>query len=59
MATILANDFVNVSLAGGGFYEAFKVVDVPGNNQVYWTLEDKQGKLVVVGPSLIAMQKVS
>ncbi len=57
---IIVGDFVNVSLAEGGFFEGYEVIDVPGQNAPpFWTLESPDGKTVVVGPSFISMTKVS
>lgn len=56
---ISVGDFVDVSLPEGGFFENYEVLVVPGNNRVYWTLENSDGEVVVVGPSILSIRKVS
>lgn len=55
---IIVGDTVNVSLSGGGVLAGVEVIDVPGNNMIYWTFEDTDGTTWVVGPSLVAMEKI-
>lgn len=56
---ISVGDLVDVSLPEGGFFEGYEVVNLPGNNQVYWTLESPDGEVTVVGPSILSIRKVS
>ena len=56
---IQVGDKVDVSLQDGGFFEDYEVIDVPGNNRVYWTLESPTGQTVVIGPSFTVIVKVS
>lgn len=55
---IQVNDVVTVTMAGGGVLNKAIVKDVPGKNEIYWTLETKEGATVVVGPSIILMKKI-
>ena len=56
---IIIDDVVTVTLKGGGILNKAIVKVVPGNNQIYWTFETKDGATVVVGPSLILIKKIS
>lgn len=58
MLMIAVGDIVDVSLAEGGFLNDFEVLSIPGNNEVYWELEDPSTTgIVVIGPTFIAMKK--
>ena len=56
---IVVDDVVNITLNGGGFLNKAIVKVVPGNNQIYWTFETKEGETVVIGPSLVLIKKTS
>ena len=60
MITIAVGDIVTVQLHPNFVLQGYIVKSVPGNNEVYWELEDPDtGFRVVVGPSLLAMRKTS
>ena len=54
---IQVGDTVNVSLANGGVITG-EVMDIPGNNLIYWTIEAADGTTWVVGPSLTSIEKI-
>jgi len=53
---IQVNDHVDVTLPRGTLID-YVVIDVPGNNMIYWTLApaDDLTKFTVVGPSFLSM----
>ena len=57
-AEIKKGDHVDVTLVKGNLID-YIVEDVPGKNQIYWTLypDGNPGELTVIGPSLIAITK--
>ena len=57
--TIVVGSIVNVTLSGGVVLSQHEVISIPGNNAIYWVLENPNtGLQRIVGPSLVAIEEL-
>ena len=55
---ISVGDIVNVTI-GTATLDSQEIKSIPGENEVYWTLEDTvNGVITIVGPSLTTLTKL-
>jgi len=58
MLSIVVGDIVNVTI-GTATLDSQEVKSIPGENEIYWTLEDTvNGVITIIGPSLTTMTKL-
>lgn len=56
---IQVGDIVYVTLGNGLLLKDYEVIDIPSNNQMYWTFQEQAtGEFVVIGPSLLSIRKI-